>query len=118
MHKRAVLIAALLFSRVAAVFGDAKSDAFVAALQKAVASDDRRAVASMVTYPITLQASGFNIPANNAAALEKVYDSVFTPALRCAIDESVPRAAGETVKRPPVLSGGSLSLAGGAMSAR
>jgi hypothetical protein len=43
----------------------------------------------MIAYPLTVLASGFNIPVKDAASFIRLYDSVVTPELRCAVVHSV-----------------------------
>jgi hypothetical protein len=61
------------------------ADALLAELQRAVARDDRPAVAAMIRYPITIAASGMRIPITDSAALVRSYDAVFTPEIKAAI---------------------------------
>jgi len=58
---------------------------FLERLKLAVDSADRRAVSAMVGYPLTVLASGFNIPVKDTAMFTRMYDSVLTPELRCAL---------------------------------
>lgn len=58
---------------------------FVAALQRAVAKNDRPAVAAMMRYPLTVTASGLQIPVSDAKMFVSLYDTVMTPALRQVI---------------------------------
>jgi hypothetical protein len=63
----------------------ARAGEFLADLKRAVDSVDRRTVAAMVSYPLTVLASPFTIPVKDSAALVRLYDSIFTPELRCAV---------------------------------
>src|SRR5215471_15952304 len=63
----------------------ARAGEFLEQLKHAVDTADRRAVSGMVAYPLTVLASGFNIPVKDAASFARLYDSVFTPELRCAV---------------------------------
>lgn len=58
---------------------------FVAALQQAVARNDRPAVAAMVRYPLTVSAGGLQIPVTDAKTFVSVYDTVMSPAVRQVI---------------------------------
>lgn len=58
---------------------------FVAALQQAVARNDQPAVAAMLHYPLTVSASGLQIPVSDAKAFVGLYDTVMTPGLRQVI---------------------------------
>src|SRR4029453_12420696 len=61
---------------------------FLERLKHAVDSADRRAVSTMVAYPLTVLASGFNIPVKDAPTFVRMYDSFLTPELRCAVVDS------------------------------
>src|SRR5215468_8353535 len=63
----------------------ARASEFLEQLKHAVDSADRRAVSGMVAYPLTVLARGFNIPVKDRASFARMYDSVFTPELRCAL---------------------------------
>lgn len=63
----------------------ARAVEFLEQLKHAVDSVDPQAVSSMVAYPLTVLASGFNIPVKDASSFVRIYDSVFTPELRCAV---------------------------------
>jgi hypothetical protein len=60
-------------------------DTFFAQLQRAVAMDDRAAVAAMMRYPITISIGGLRVPFGNAASVLDRYDDIFNPSLRAAI---------------------------------
>jgi hypothetical protein len=67
-------------------------ESFLGQLQRAVDHRDRRAVAGMIRYPITVLVSGWQVPVRDAAALSMSYDLFFTPEMRCLIVQSgVPR---------------------------
>ena len=55
---------------------------FVASLQKALAADDRQAVAKLVSYPLMVSLGGQDLEIENQAALVRQYDQVFTKAIR------------------------------------
>ena len=64
-------------------------DAFLAELQRAAQRDDRRAVAAMVRYPLTVTAvdlPGRPIPVPTRALFIKYYDAFFTEELKDLID--------------------------------
>src|SRR5919109_4437028 len=61
---------------------------FLTELQRAVARDDRTAVAALVRYPVTVFAGSIRIPIADAAAMVQSYDVVFTPALKSLIAEA------------------------------
>jgi hypothetical protein len=58
---------------------------FVAALQQAVAKNDRAAVAAMVRYPLTVMAGSLQIPVTDAKTFVGIYDTVMSPAVRQVI---------------------------------
>jgi hypothetical protein len=62
--------------------------AFLVALQKAVASDDRRKVASMIRYPIVAWAQGQNVLFKTPASLAASYELIFTAALKKTIADA------------------------------
>jgi len=58
---------------------------FLARVQKACASNDRGALASLIEYPLTVFASGWNIPVKDRAAFLQSYDAFFTDDVKDAI---------------------------------
>lgn len=89
---------------------------FLDRLKQAVDSVDRRAVSTMVAYPLTVLASGFNIPVKDAPAFIRMYDSLMTPELRCAVMASEV-STGNTAasRRAAVITPDGLSLVDGAV---
>lgn len=79
---------------------------FVAALQQAVARNDRQAVARMVRYPIEVNAGGLQIPVSDAATFVKIYDSVMGPSVRQAVTGA--RVGADA--KPPVVLGGAVTV--------
>lgn len=78
---------------IALLVAPASADALLTELQRAVAGNDRQAVAALIQYPITIATAGVRIPIPNAATLVQTYDAVFTPELKAAIaDRSAVRA--------------------------
>jgi len=57
---------------------DSRLDAFLASVQRACASNDRRAIAALVQYPLTVFAGGWNIPVKDRATFLQSYDAFFT----------------------------------------
>ena len=55
---------------------------FVAALRRAVAANQRVAVAGLMRYPLEVRAGGLQIPVKDSAAFIALYDTIVTPALR------------------------------------
>jgi hypothetical protein len=64
---------------------EARLDAFLVELQRASAKDDRRAIAAMVEYPLTVFAGGWNIPVKDRATFLQSYDAFFTEDVKDAI---------------------------------
>jgi hypothetical protein len=94
----------------------ARAGEFLQQLKHAVDSADRRAVSGMVTYPLTVLASGFNIPVKDAASFTRMYESVFTPELRCAVVASELPSAGEPpTRRSVTITPDALSMVEGAI---
>jgi hypothetical protein len=89
---------------------------FLDRLKQAVDSADRRAVSTMVAYPLTVLASGFNIPVQDTATFIRMYDSLMTPELRCAVMASEV-SSGNTAasRRAAVITPDGLSLVDGAV---
>lgn len=75
-----------MFSQVGT--SEAAVKAFLGALQKAVASDDRRKVASMIRYPIVAWARDRDVLFKTPASLVASYELVFTAALKKTIAEA------------------------------
>ena len=61
---------------------------FLVALNKAVASNNRRAVASMVRYPIRVGTRDRQLTLRTPGAFVARYDLIFTPALKKVIAEA------------------------------
>ena len=89
---------------------------FLEHLKQAVDAGDRRTVATMVAYPLTVLASGFNIPVKDAAAFIRMYDSVVTPELRCAVvGADAPTSSAPASRHAVTLTPDGLSMAEGAI---
>jgi hypothetical protein len=67
---------------------EAAVKAFLVALQKAVASDDKRKVASMVRYPIYAWARDRDVRFRTPASLVASYELIFTAPLKKTIAEA------------------------------
>ena len=75
---------------------------------QAVNQQDARAVASLFTFPATVLIGGWRIPMENARTFLGVYDELFTPQLRCQLEQ-----------QPAVqVAGAGISLGGGAIWAQ
>lgn len=55
---------------------------FVASLQKALAADDKQAVAKLVSYPLMVSLGGQELEIENQAALVRQYDQIFTKTIK------------------------------------
>jgi len=67
----------------------ARASSFVKAFAEAISRRDRAAVADMVRFPLSASIGGIGIRIANSAELARLYDSVFTPELRCLVDDAV-----------------------------
>ena len=76
-------------------------DAFVNILLRAMQAHNVKQVAGLFQYPFRLGAPGvpLPIPVNSPAELIRMYDMVFNPAMRCAIETS--RIPNRSEPRPP-----------------
>jgi hypothetical protein len=73
---------------VAAVFAAGQSsETFVAALNRALARDDRQAVARMIRFPIEVTIGGVRVSLRHEAAFVEAFDAIFTPDLRALISD-------------------------------
>lgn len=94
----------------------ARAAEFLERLREAVDSADRRTVSTMVAYPLTVLASGFNIPVKDSANFIRMYDSFMTPELRCALVESaIPLGGTPPPRRPAIVTPDGLSMVEGAV---
>jgi hypothetical protein len=67
------------------------SEGFFFALQRAVASNDRPAVAGLMAYPLNVTAGGTRLPVPDAAAFLRQYDAIFTPDLTAILAQPAVR---------------------------
>ena len=88
---------------------------FVEQLRQAVEAADRRAVSALIAYPLTVLASGFNIPVKDAPMFTRLYNSLFTPELRCAVAESASPGTTPAPRRAVVVTPDGLSIGDGAI---
>ena len=51
-------------------------EAFLGRLQRASRTDDRRAIAEMIRYPVTVSIGGLRVPFSDAAAFLDRYDDI------------------------------------------
>ena len=79
----------------------------------AMSHRDVDALAAMFKFPVSVRSGGVTIPIGNRAALEKAFDTVFTPELGCALERSLQPSdgAGDAVRKD----GESLSIGRGAV---
>ncbi|MFT3808480.1 MAG: hypothetical protein QM698_01035 [Micropepsaceae bacterium] len=78
--------AAEVDARLDTLFGShAPYKAFLTDLQKATAAEDKKAVAAMISYPITVKIGGADKTFENEKDFIAGYDDVFTPATLLAI---------------------------------
>jgi hypothetical protein len=90
---------------------------FLAALQRATAANDRRAVAAMARYPLEVTAGGLQIPVPDAATFVALYDTLMTPAMKAIIAAARVPAAGQRQNAAAATPDGGLTL-GEAMTIR
>ena len=76
-----------------------RAASFVSALTQALSRRDRAAVADMIRFPATATIGGIGVPLRSRVEFLQLYDSVFTPDLRCMMDSG---AAGTRVERGAV----------------
>ena len=70
----------------------ADAETFRVRLLDSFARGDRRAVAGMVRYRLTVDAGGLTVPVVSPASLLQMWDVVFPPEVRCMIEQSgIPR---------------------------
>lgn len=68
---------------------------FVAALQRAVAADNRPAVAALMRYPLIVRAGKLQIPVADADAFLGLYESIVTPGLKDVLARARVPASGQ-----------------------
>ena len=94
----------------------ARAAEFLQSLKEAVDSADRRTASTLVAYPLTVLASGFNIPVKDSASFIRMYDSFMTPELRCALVESaIPLDGIAAPRHPAIITPDGLSMVEGAV---
>jgi hypothetical protein len=113
----AALIIAAVHTHVAGA--EDTPQAFIGRLRSGLAAGNRRAVAAMFRYPLrATSALPLPIPIDNPAATLQMYDLLFTPEMRCAIElAQVPRPDRPAPKYPLLANGGALTLGGGVLIA-
>jgi hypothetical protein len=111
-----VAAALLLLSAADARSADESPTMFVARLRSAIAASNRAAVAAMFRYPLRVNAPvlPLPIPLDNARATLQMYELLFTPEMRCAVEMAqVPQDGRPRPKYPLVVSEGVLNLGQG-----
>jgi hypothetical protein len=77
----------------AGIADDRLVESFIAGLQKALARDDRDAVAGMVQYPLSVMAGGLRLPVRQPSDLLEYYDTIFTADLKAIVARADSRAS-------------------------
>ncbi len=85
---------------------------FVAALQRAVANDDRTALAGMMRFPLTVMSSGLRLPVPDPTAFGELYGQIFTPATRALVAGARPPQGGRASSTVVVGPGGGAVIGG------
>jgi hypothetical protein len=95
---------------------DETAQAFVARLRNALDSGNRRSAAGMFRYPLRVHSPmlPLPIPLDNIAATLEMYDLLFTPEMRCAIEMAqAPAADTPRPTYPLIVNGNVLNLGHG-----
>jgi hypothetical protein len=112
----ATLLLATLWPAANAWPADESGTAFVMRLRSALAAHNRQAAAAMFRYALRVNSPmlPFPIPLDNTASTLQMYDLLFTPEMRCAIEMAqVPQVGRPAPTYPLVVSGGALNLGQG-----
>jgi len=93
---------------------DESAAAFVARLRTAIGTGNHRAAAALFRYPLRVHSPmlPLPIPLDNAASTLSMYDLLFTPEMRCAIDLAQPPQPGKAPPRYPLLVNGTVLTLG------
>ena len=108
-------MAVLLFASDASP-AEESAQTFVGRLRAVIASNNRRGAAGMFRYPLRVHSPAlpFPIPLDNVPDTLRMYDLLFTPEMRCAIEMAqVPTAGQPQPKYPLVANAGALNLGQG-----
>ena len=112
-----LVVFALTFARSVGVNAtDESPEAFLARLRAAVASGNPRSAAAMFRYPLRVNSPllPLPIPLDNAGSTLQMYELLFTPEMRCAIELAQPPRQGHPLpKYPLVANGGALTVGQG-----
>jgi hypothetical protein len=85
-----------------AALDDRVVTSFLRDLRRAVAGDDRAAVAGLVRYPLMVSVGAVRIPIADAAAMREHYDIVFSPAVKDALAQAAVPGARQPAPRFPL----------------
>jgi hypothetical protein len=111
-----IVILVAMANAAASDAADESGASFVARLRAVVATGNRRAAAAMFRYPLRVNSPmlPLPIPLDNAASTLNIYDLLFTPEMRCAIDLSQPAQTGKPLPNYPlVVNGDALTIGQG-----
>jgi hypothetical protein len=95
---------------------DETAQTFVSRLRAVVAGNNRRGAASMFRYPLRVHSPmlPFPMPLDNPPDTLRMYDLLFTPEMRCAIETAqIPVNGRPQPKYPLVVNAGALNLGQG-----
>jgi hypothetical protein len=110
---RAVLIAWLVTAPLQAQVDERSAAAVVRTLQAAVAQNDRKAVAALIRYPVTVFTGGVRVPVSDASELVRSYDALFSRSLKVVIAQAAfPRRGGPPPSAPIEVSARQITIAG------
>ena len=116
LHRCTIALTILLAAAIDLQAADDTAPAFVGRLRTALTSGDRRAAAAMFRYPLRVHSPmlPLPIPLDNASATLQMFDLLFTPEMRCAIEMAqTPQAGRPLPKYPLVANGNALNLGQG-----
>jgi hypothetical protein len=85
---------------------------FVAALQQAVARNDRAAVAGMMRYPLNVSAGGLQIPVSDAKTFVSLYDTLMGASIKQVIARARVPADGKSAPGAVMSAGGGVTFDG------
>jgi hypothetical protein len=100
----------------AGIAADDGAAAFQRELVQAIGKGSRQEVARLFAYPlrVTVPSLGLPVAVRDAAALVAMYDTLFTPEMHCAIEQSrLPTAGTSAPKYAMSTADGVITLAGG-----
>jgi hypothetical protein len=83
---------------------------FVAALQQAVARNDRSAVAGMMRYPLNVTAGGLQIPVGDAKTFASLYETLMSASIKQVIARARVPADGKSAPGAVMGAGGGITF--------